>query len=70
MDSDRVKRSKKNKKTEARGKIGEMVRNVVHGDVAREEEEQDLKQMIIAIHNSYLPMSFYFSFFKSMNFIC
>lgn len=41
MDPDRVKGRKKNKKTGARGEIGEMVGNVTHGDVEWEKEAQN-----------------------------
>lgn len=56
MVSNTVKESKKNKKTEARGEIGEMAGNVIHGDVEWKEEAQTLKQMTISTHNSHLPM--------------
>lgn len=62
MVSNIVKESKKNKKTEARGEIGEMAGNVIHGDVEWKEEAQTLKQMTVSTHNSQLPMDFVYFF--------
>lgn len=61
MVSHIVKETKKNK-TEARGEIGEMAGNVIHGDVEWKEEAQTLKQMTVSTHNSHLPMGFVFYF--------
>lgn len=71
MASDIVKESKENKKTEARGEIGEMVGNDTHGEVEWEEEAQNLEQMTIPTRNSHLPMGFGldFCFLKSINLI-
>lgn len=69
MISNIVKESKKNKKTEARGEIGEMAGNVIHGDVEWKEESQTLKQMTVSTHNSHLPMGgfFYYYYFSFLN---